>query len=245
MSISNYSNKVKNITPKEVVENKYYLGNMEIKNNGELKKIAINYAKQTNNNNIEEVYNKLRSQIKVVSTTNIVPSNDYKVSLLQEKSKLISTKKDILSTLNEVRLFKEEFNNEFNDYLDSNEFYNYYLEIESIENRLVREEEKSNLLNNQIDTTILENDKKIAEIEKIDLENKKKKQEEKKKKEETKQQQNSIQNNNQLNTQNSNQLNNQNNNQMNNNLYEQYMNMYSTYMMSNEYEEEKTRGRSR
>ena len=32
---------------------------------------------------------------------------------------------------------------------------------------------------------------------------------------------------------------------MNNNLYEQYMNMYSTYMMSNEYEEEKTRGRSR
>ena len=41
-------------------------------------------------------------------------------------------------------------------------------------------------------------------------------------------------------------LNNQNNNQMNNNLYEQYMNMYSTYMMSNEYEEEeKTRGRSR
>ena len=181
-----------------------------------------------NNVNVEVMYNNLRSKLKVVTNKSIVPSNDYKFDLLKEKTNLSMTRKDILSTLSEVRLFKEEFSKEFNDNLDTNEFYNYYSEIESIENKLLKEEEKSNILDKKIDSTILENDKRIREIEKLDKEKKKKEKEEKIKKEEEKKVQN----------QNKNSMNNTiNNNQM-------YMN-YDMYNMDMDYEEERTRGRSR
>ena len=109
----------------------------------------------------------------------IVPSNNYKLDLLREKASLNITRKDIFNTLQEVRDFKEEFKENFNDHLSASEFYDYYSEIESIEDKLINEEEKSKLLDLEINKLTLENDKKIAEIE---MQKKEKEQEEKNKK---------------------------------------------------------------
>ena len=113
---------------------------------------------QTNNMNVEEIYNRLRQNIRTVTTKSIVPSDNLKLDLLKEKSNLKLTNNEIKSTLKELRSFKNEFSDEFNDYLDSNEFYDYYSKIESIENKLVREQNKVNILDTKIDKTILEYD---------------------------------------------------------------------------------------
>ena len=233
MSINNYSMKVNNIVPKKIVENKYYLNDMEIKNNKQLQSIAVKLAKNPSDiNEIQNIYDKLRSQLRVVTKTSIVPSSNYKFDLLKEKTNLSLTKKEILSTLMEVRSFKEEFSEQFNDHLSSSEFYKYYSEIESMENKLINEEERANILDSKINQTIIENDKKVNQIEKINLQNKKKKDEEEKnkKKDNVKNEDNKKKNKN-----NESNLNAQN--------YFEYMNNFANY--SNEYEEEKTRGRSR
>ena len=165
---------------------------------------------------------------------NIVPSANYKNDLLNEKTSLNMTKKEILETLNEVREFKDEFSNEYNDVLSTSEFYNYYSEIESLENKLSRENDKTNILSNEIDKNILDNDKKVMEIKKINLEKKRKEEMEKNKKQQQKNQQQQQQNN--LNQGN---LNQNTNPYMNNVMYNNmYQNPYDNY----EYEEEKTRG---
>ena len=228
MTVMNYSTKIKNIFPKEELVTKYFLGDKEIKNSLELKKLSIKIAGESNKNP-EEVFNNLRSKLKVVQEKNIVPSANYKNDLLNEKTSLNMTKKEILETLNEVREFKDEFSNEYNDVLSTSEFYNYYSEIESLENKLSRENDKTNILSNEIDKSILDNDKKVMEIEKINLEKKKKEEMEKNKKQQQKNQQQQQQNN----------LNQNINPYMNNVMYNNnYHNPYDNY----EYEEEKTRG---
>ena len=220
--------KIKNIFPKEELVTKYFLIDKEIKNSLELKKLSIKIAGESNKNP-EEVFNNLRSKLKVVQEKNIVPSANYKNDLLNEKTSLNMTKKEILETLNEVREFKDEFSNEYNDVLSTSEFYNYYSEIESLENKLSRENDKTNILSNEIDKSILDNDKKVMEIEKINLEKKKKEEMEKNKKQQQKNQQQQQQNN----------LNQNINPYMNNVMYNNnYHNPYDNY----EYEEEKTRG---
>ena len=233
MTVMNYSTKIKNIVPKEELVTKYFLGDKEIKNNLELKKLSIKIAGESNKNP-EEVFNNLRSKLKVVQEKNIVPSANYKNDLLNEKTSLNMTKKEILETLNEVREFKDEFSNEYNDVLSTSEFYNYYSEIESLENKLSRENDKTNILSNEIDKNILDNDKKVMEIKKINLEKKRKEEMEKNKKQQQKNQQQQQQNN--LNQGN---LNQNTNPYMNNVMYNNmYQNPYDNY----EYEEEKTRG---
>ena len=230
MIVMNYSTKIKNIVPKEELVTKYFLGDKEIKNSLELKKLSIKIAGESNKNP-EEVFNNLRSKLRVVQEKNIVPSANYKNDLLNEKTSLNMTKKEILETVNEVSNFKDEFNNEYNDILSTSEFYNYYSEIESLENKLSRENDKTNILSNEIDKNILDNDKKVMEIEKINLEKKKKEKMEKNKKQ---QQKNQQQQQNQQNNLNQN-MNPYMNNVMYNNMYQ---NPYDNY----EYEEEKTRG---
>ena len=224
MTVMNYSTKIKNIVPKEELVTKYFLGDREIKNSLELKKLSIKIAGESNKNP-EEVFNNLRSKLRVVQEKNIVPSANYKTDLLNEKTSLNMTKKEILETLNEVREFKDEFSNEYNDVLSTSEFYNYYSEIESLENKLSRENDKTNILSNEIDKSILDNDKKVKEIEKINLEKKKKEEMEKNKKQQQQNQQNNLNQN----------MNPYMNNVMYNNMYQ---NPYDNY----EYEEEKTRG---
>lgn len=233
MSMMNYSNKIKNIVPKEELVTKYFLGDKEIKNSMELKKISLKIASE-NNKNPEEIFNNLRSKLKVVEEKNIVPSDNFKIDLLNEKNSLNITRKEIFETLAELKEFKNEFSSEYNDVLDTNEFYNYYSSIESLENKLYRENEKANIINKEIDKNILENDKKIIEIEKINSEKKKQEKEKKENEEKNKNAQNQQ---NTLN-QNFNQYMNINNVAYNNMFQNQYQNQYDNY----EYEEEKTRG---
>ena len=229
MSMINYSNKIKNIVPKEELVTKYFLGDKEIKNSMELKKISLKIASE-NNKNPEEIFNNLRSKLKVVEEKNIVPSDNFKIDLLNEKNSLNITRKEIFETLAELKEFKNKFSSEYNDVLDTNEFYNYYSTIESLENKLYRENEKANIINKEIDKNILENDKKIIEIEKINSEKKK---QEKEKKENEGKNKNAQNQQNTLN-QNFNQYMNMNNVAYNN----MFQNQYDNY----EYEEEKTRG---
>ena len=220
ISITSLSNKVNNIKPELKTITKYFLGNIEIKNMEQLKKIAAQMSKEPNNTlSLEQIYNKLRARLIVKTESQIVPSNNFKVELLEQKTNLASTKRDILSTLEEVRDFKNEFENEYNDYLSSTEFYNYYSEIDSIENKLVNQRNKIDILDLTVDKSIKENDKKIAEIEKMELERQKqqKEKEEKEKQQKQGQQQN---NQNQQNTMNYNQFNNINNYPQN--MFEQY-----------------------
>jgi len=180
MSVSTLENDVKNIVPVLRTETKYYLGNMEIKNELQLKQIAMKLSQSPNNTlSLEQIYNELKNKIKTVTKETIEPSNNFKINLLEQKNKLISTKKDINLTIEEVRDFKREFQSEYNDYLSSSEFYEYYSEIESIEDKLVNQKNKTDLLNIKMDKSILENDKKIAEINKMNIKMQKQKQFEK------------------------------------------------------------------
>ena len=199
---------------------KWKIGNIEIKNMEQLKKIAAQMSKEPNNTlSLEQIYNKLRARLIVKTESQIVPSNNFKVELLEQKTNLASTKRDILSTLEEVRDFKNEFENEYNDYLSSTEFYNYYSEIESIENNLVNQKNKVDTLDLTVNKSIKENDKKIAEIEKMELV--RQKQQKEKEEQEKLQKQGQQQNNqNQQNTMNYNQFNNINNYPQN--MFEQY-----------------------
>ena len=228
MSINGYSSKVKNIMPKKVIETKYYLGDKEIKGNLHLKQIAISLSNNPKYDMMtaEQIFNKLRSQLRVVTKESIVPSNNYRIDLLREKASLNLTRKDILSTLDEVREFKNEFREEFNDHLSSSEFYEYYSEIESIETKLKNEEEKGRLLNNDIDKAIIENDKRVEQINKMNKLN---------------QQNNTVQNNNQQNNVQQNNVQQNNNQQKNNNI--DYNTLYAS-MYRSEYvdEEEKKQG---
>jgi len=166
ISLSKYENRVKDIVPAEKIEKKFYIGNIEIKSNAQIKKLAINYK---NNNktdlSVEEIYNRLRNNMKVVTTKTIVPSDNLKMELLQEKSNLKLTDNEINSTLKELREFKNEFNEEFNDFLDSSEYYDYISQIETIESKLINEQNKVDIINNKLDKTIIDNDKKLREIE--------------------------------------------------------------------------------
>ena len=117
--------------------------------------------------------------MKVITKKSIVPSDNLKMDLLKEKSDLKLTSGEINSTLNEIRNFKDEFSEEFNDYLDANEYYEYYSKIENIENKLISEQNKVNILNSKIDKSILENDKKLKEIEELNKEQQLKEQQEK------------------------------------------------------------------
>ena len=243
MSIMNLENSVQNIVPVVKTETKYYLGNIEIKNQLQLKQIAMRLSQDPNNNqSLEQIYNSLQSRLKTVTKETIEPSNNFKISLMEQKNKLIPTKKDISLTLEEVRDFKREFQSEYNDYLSSTEFYEYYSEIEALEEKLINQKNKTDLLNSKIDKSIIENDKKIAEINKMNLEKQKEqKLEEQQQRQQTQQRQN-----------------NNNSNQPNNNLeqhpqqnfipnsyanawYEAYMNQ----MHGMDEELEQTKGRSR
>ena len=231
MSIMNLENKVKGIKPVEKTETKYFLGNMEITSNTHLQQIATKLSKDPSNTlTVEQIYMNLRSKLKTVTKNTLVPSNNFKDNLLEEKNNLILTKKDISSCLEEVRIFKQEFEYEYNDYLSTSEFYNYYSEIESLETKLENQNNKANNLSNTIDKSIKENDKKIAEIEKMNIEREKEKQQEEKEKQN--QNKNKMQNNQQ-----------QDQNKMNMNDYMNYMNYMNQMYNYYEPEPEERKGR--
>ena len=231
ISLSNYQNRVKNIIPEEKIEKKFYIGNIEVKNNEQIKNLAINYY---NNNQtdltVEEIYNRLRSSMKVVTKKTIVPSDNLKMDLLKEKSNLKLTDNEIASTLKELREFKTEFNEEFNDYLDASEYYEYFSKIETIENKLVSEQNKVATLDSKLDKTILENDKKLREIDAMNKE------------QQMKDKMNEQQN--QVRRQQPNNPTQQNTNAMQNMSIEE-LNMRYNMMFGNGYEEEQEINRSR
>lgn len=231
MSIMSLENKVRGIKPIEKTETKYFLNNIEIKNTHQLEQIAIKLSKDPNNKMpAEQIFNNLRSKLKTVTNNTIVPSNNLKNSLLEEKNKLNLTNKDIISTLKEIKEFKNEFELEFNDQLSTSEFYEYYSEIEAVENKLTNQKNKADLLNSTIDKSIIENDKKIAEIEKMNLEKEKQqKLKDKEKQNEQKQQTNKPKE--------------QTNNK--NNYYNMYQDYYNQMYGYNNMEQEEERKRSR
>ena len=234
ISISALSNKVNLIKPEEKIETKYFLGNVEIKNNKELKKLAIKLSGNPQDLiKIEETYNKLRSNLKVITKKNIVPSNNYKMDLLNEKNNLNMTKNDLIDAIIEIKEFKSEFENEYNDILSTQEFYEYYEQIESLENKFTIQKDKADILETSIDKSILINDQKINEINELNQ----KKQEEEKKKEE----------NNKTNEQNNNKETNKKTSQ-NQSTNKEFIDMYYNNYYNNmnyDYEEEKTRGHHR
>ena len=234
ISISALSNKVNLIKPEEKIETKYFLGNVEIKNNKELKKLAIKLSGNPQDLvKIEETYNKLRSNLKVTTKKSIVPSNNYKMDLLNEKNNLNMTKNDLIDTIIEIKEFKSEFENEYNDILSTQEFYEYYEQIESLENKFTIQKDKADILETSIDKSILINDQKINEINELNQ----KKQEEEKKKEE----------NNKTNEQNNNKEKNKKTSQ-NQSTNKEFIDMYYNNYYNNmnyDYEEEKTRGHHR
>ena len=234
ISIATLENSVKSIKPIEKTETKYFLGNMEIKNMQQLKLMALNLSKDPNNAlPVEQIYMNLRSRLQVITNKSIVPSNDFKNNLLLEKNNLNLTKKDISTTLLEIKSFKEEFENEYNDQLSSKEFYEYYSEIESLEAKLTNQKNKADLLDAKIDKSILENDKKIREIEKLNIE---------KKQQEMKEQQMSQQNPQNMKQQQTNQSHTQSiNHPQQNNI--NYYNQYYYGQMTQEPEQERRRGR--
>ena len=68
-----------------MLEKKFYIGNIEIKNSLQLK----NMARQIHNNQTEltldQIYNNLTQRIRTVTKSTIVPSANYKMDLLNEK----------------------------------------------------------------------------------------------------------------------------------------------------------------
>lgn len=169
ISISNFENKVNNISVKEEVIKKYFLNGIEIKNNLQLKRIAMSMYNEENGKSIEQIYNELQSKLYIVASSKLVPSNNYKTQLLNEKQGLLNTKLELKTTLKEIKEFKDEFIREFSDYYDTNEYLSYLDQIEKIEGRLSNQNDKLNLLNNKIDTTIIKNDKKVEEIDKMNI----------------------------------------------------------------------------
>lgn len=169
ISISNFENKVNNISVKEEVIKKYFLNGIEIKNNLQLKRIAMSMYNEENGKSVEQIYNELQSKLYIVASSKLVPSNNYKTQLLNEKQGLLNTKLELKTTLREIKEFKDEFIREFSDYYDTNEYLSYLDQIEKIEGRLSNQNDKLNLLNNKIDTTIIKNDKKVEEIDKMNI----------------------------------------------------------------------------
>lgn len=169
ISISNFENKVNNISIKEEVIKKYFLNGIEIKNNLQLKRIAMSMYNEENGKSVEQIYNELQSKLYIVASSKLVPSNNYKTQLLNEKQGLLNTKLELKTTLREIKEFKDEFIREFSDYYDTNEYLSYLDQIEKIEGRLSNQNDKLNLLNNKIDTTIIKNDKKVEEIDKMNI----------------------------------------------------------------------------
>lgn len=169
ISISNFENKVNNISVKEEVIKKYFLNGIEIKNNLQLKRIAMSMYNEENGKSVEQIYNELQSKLYIVASSKLVPSNNYKTQLLTEKQGLLNTKLELKTTLREIKEFKDEFIREFSDYYDTNEYLSYLDQIEKIEGRLSNQNDKLNLLNNKIDTTIIKNDKKVEEIDKMNI----------------------------------------------------------------------------
>ncbi len=169
ISISNFENKVNNISVKEEVIKKYFLNGIEIKNNLQLKRIAMSMYNEENGKSVEQIYNELQSKLYIVASSKLVPSNNYKTQLLTEKQGLLNTKLELKTTLREIKEFKDEFIREFSDYYDTNEYLSYLDQIEKIEGRLSNQNDKLSLLNNKIDTTIIKNDKKVEEIDKMNI----------------------------------------------------------------------------
>ena len=169
ISISNFENKVNNISVKEEVIKKYFLNGIEIKNNLQLKRIAMSMYNEENGKSVEQIYNELQSKLYIVASSKLVPSNNYKTQLLTEKQGLLNTKLELKTTLREIKEFKDEFIREFSDYYDTNEYLSYLDQIEKIEGRLSNQNDKLNILNNKIDTTIIKNDKKVEEIDKMNI----------------------------------------------------------------------------
>ena len=169
ISISNFENKVNNISVKEEVIKKYFLNGIEIKNNLQLKRIAMSMYNEENGKSVEQIYNELQNKLYIVASSKLVPSNNYKTQLLNEKQGLLNTKLELKTTLREIKEFKDEFIREFSDYYDTNEYLSYLDQIEKIEGRLSNQNDKLNLLNNKIDTTIIKNDKKVEEIDKMNI----------------------------------------------------------------------------
>lgn len=169
ISISNFENKVNNISVKEEVIKKYFLNGIEIKNNLQLKRIAMSMYNEENGKSVEQIYNELQSKLYIVASSKLVPSNNYKTQLLNEKQGLLNTKLELKTTLREIKEFKDEFIREFSNYYDTNEYLSYLDQIEKIEGRLSNQNDKLNLLNNKIDTTIIKNDKKVEEIDKMNI----------------------------------------------------------------------------
>ena len=169
ISISNFENKVNNISIKEEVIKKYFLNGIEIKNNLQLKRIAMSMYNEENGKSVEQIYNELQNKLYIVASSKLVPSNNYKTQLLNEKQGLLNTKLELKTTLREIKEFKDEFIREFSDYYDTNEYLSYLDQIEKIEGRLSNQNDKLNLLNNKIDTTIIKNDKKVEEIDKMNI----------------------------------------------------------------------------
>ena len=124
---------------------------------------------EENGKSVEQIYNELQNKLYIVASSKLVPSNNYKTQLLNEKQGLLNTKLELKTTLREIKEFKDEFIREFSDYYDTNEYLSYLDQIEKIEGRLSNQNDKLNLLNNKIDTTIIKNDKKVEEIDKMNI----------------------------------------------------------------------------
>ncbi len=228
ISLNDLENKVKNISATEKLEKRYFLGNKEIKNKLELNAIALKlFHSKDNNLSHLEIYNKLKNSLRTELTSRIVSNATYKDVLLKEKENLFKTKKDLVSTLDDVRKLKQDFIFEFKDYLSTSEYYNFISDIELLEDKLSSQKQKISILDKKVDITMLEHDKKVTEIEKMN---------------ETKDKNNNLNNN-------QNKNNNQNiNNTQHNKQQMPYQNNPNIieYPFYDYYEpEEKTRGRSR
>ncbi len=168
ISIGNLDSKIKNIAAEEKISKKFFLGDMEIKNKLQLTTLAMKMINNPNNNlSLPELYKKLQSQLTVKTVSKFVPSGDYKSALLNEKNNLFNTKGDLNKTLEEIRILKTEYKNEFQNYYNSSEYFKFLADIEKVEFKLNSQKEKANLLDSQIDKSIIENEKRVEEINKL------------------------------------------------------------------------------
>ena len=170
ISINSLKENVKKISIVEQVTKRFFLGNIEIKNKLQLQAIAMKMSIQPGNTKtVPQIYNELKNQLIIVASSKLVPSNNYKTQLLEQKKSLLLTGKELNMTLQEIKTFKSEFKDEFGDYYDNDEYFSYLGEIEKIENKLKNEQDKLLVLDNNIDKTIVENDIRVNEINNLNI----------------------------------------------------------------------------
>ena len=170
VAINTLQSKVQNITVEEKKVTRYFLGNIEIKNSMQLKRIAMNMFNQPGNQkDLQQIYQELQSKLTIIENSKLVPSGNYRNMLLNEKNNLFNTGLELKGTISEIRAMKEEFKEEFSDYYDNEEYFSYLEQIEKMERKFVSQTDKISLLDTKIDQTILENDRKVAEIEQMNI----------------------------------------------------------------------------